>query len=88
MLSIYAVTSDSFHFSIKHFFQGPEYGLQPFQIGDDLTGCFLIVPEVGRGHPLLDLRRLALFASVVKESLAVGESAAEWPRPDRLARVP
>ncbi len=72
----------------EHFLQRLEHRLERFQLADDLAGLLLIVPEIGGGHPLLDRGRLPCLGGVVKESLVVGESAAEWPRPDRSIRVP
>ena len=61
---------------------------QRFQFGNRGAGFFLIIPEVRSGHFLFNGGRLPPFAGMVKESPAVGRSAAGWPRPDRSILCP
>ena len=62
---------------LEHLFQRLQHGLEPLQLADDFAGAFLVAPEIGSGHAILDLRRLLPLAFVVKESPSVGESAVE-----------
>jgi len=49
-----------------------EHGVQDFQLSDDLLGFFLIIPEAGLAHLLVELGAQGLLAGNVKDYPAAG----------------
>ena len=64
---------------LREFLQRFDGGIDPAEFAHHALGFFLVVPEIGRGHQLVDFLNAGFFGSEVKDCPANEQSAESTP---------